>query len=220
MFTLKERQDGYRLLFPKELIPEEINEKYTRILTDAHSFIVRPIDFVNETVQSIDVFGFSGATMSQQQPYTGEPLLDPYRIRENEFQYPSSDVIYRSTSNPVAIVDKTLNVNFRHTLGYVNYMILLESFMYQYSRDMNSEDIPYNFSIDLKDDKGSIYAKIVIDGPMIDSMDMLSFDYTKPIAESQTFKVVWKYSNFDYVMINASAVTNEIYGYSTGSQFI
>ena len=38
----------YRLILPDELIPEEINEKYTKILTDKRSFIYKPIDLLNE----------------------------------------------------------------------------------------------------------------------------------------------------------------------------
>ena len=33
-------------------------------------------------------------------------------------------------------------------------------------------------------------------------MDMLDFDFTQPIAQSQTFQVVFKYSNFDFQFIN------------------
>jgi hypothetical protein len=37
--------------------------------------------------------------------------------------------------------------------------------------------------------------------PIINGMDMLDFDYTQPIAQSGTFKVEFKYSNFDYQFI-------------------
>jgi hypothetical protein len=42
---------------------------------------------------------------------------------------------------------------------------------------------------------------LVLQHPIINGIDMLSFDYTQPIAQSQTFQVVFKYSNFDYQFV-------------------
>jgi hypothetical protein len=63
--------------------------------------------------------------------------------------------------------------------------------------------MPKQLSVDLLNEKGSIYARIILENPLIDGIDMLSFDYTKPIAESQTFQVVFKYSSFDYQFVQA-----------------
>jgi len=202
MFTLKGRQDGFRVLLPKEFIPDVVNEKYTKLLTDAHSFITNPIDLINESIQKVDVFGFTGAAQTvQYQTMTGEPTLDPSRIEENRFLYGGNATAYRSFTSPVSIVDKTLNIDFRHQLGYLNYMIMFESFMYQYSRDYKNSMLPQQFNIDVKNARGGIYARIVLYKPIIDGMDMLSFDYTQPVAQSQSFRVVWKYSNFDYQLL-------------------
>ena len=71
MLSLKGRQDMYRLILPDELIPEEINEKYTKILLDKKSFIYKPIDLLNETIQKIQVLGFNNGTFAQKQVMTG-----------------------------------------------------------------------------------------------------------------------------------------------------
>lgn len=198
MFTLKGRQDKFRLLFPKEFIPEAINEKYSYILQQQRSFYASPIEFLNETVQRVEVLGFNDGTISVPMTRTGLPLFREERIKENAFQYPAADTIYRSAANPEAIVDKTINITFRHTLGFVNYFIIFESFLYQYSRDMRSDELIRELSIDLLNHKGSIFSKIILKEPVIDGMDMLSFDYTKPVAQSETFTVTLKYSDFEY----------------------
>jgi len=209
MFTLKGRQDGFRFLLPDEFIPNELNEKYTKLLTDAHSFITKPIDFINESMQKVQVFGFNDATIAQQQPRRGEPIMYPTRIAENNFMHTAVDFNYRSVSNPESLVDMTLNVTFRHTLGYINYMLMFESFFYQYSRDMKYKDLPYQFNIDLFGERGQIYSRIILMNPLISGMDMLDFDYTQPVANSQTFNVIWKYSNFDYQFIETDANSPE-----------
>ena len=66
---------------------------------------------------------------------------------------------------------------------------------------MKYDDLPQRFNIDLLNEIGEIYARIVLYYPMINSMDMLEFDYTQPIAQSQTFNIEFKYSDFDFEFI-------------------
>ena len=201
MLSLKGRQDKFRLLLPDELIPDEIKEKYQKILVRKHSFITNPIDYVNESIQKIQVCGFNSATIDQQQSGRGTPLRTPTRTTQNNFLHGASPYVYRSPANPIALLDKTLNVDFRMELGYLNYFILFESFFYQYTRDTASNKLPDHFNVDIYNEAGEIYSKIVLYGPIIDGMDMLDLDYTQPLAQSQTFRVIFKYSNIDFSFI-------------------
>lgn len=198
MFSLKGRQDGFRIILPKEFICEEIEEKYANILRSKHSFYLKPIDFLNETIQSIQVFGFENATFQQGQPTKGKPLITPDRKQQNDFNYPNSEYSYRSADSPVNLIDKTLNITFRHTLGYLNYFLLFENFFYQYSRDRYYKELIHQINVDIFNEKGSIYSRIVLDSPVMNGMDMLDLNYSQPIAQSQTFQASFKYSNFDF----------------------
>ena len=200
MFSLKSRKNSFRLLLPKEFICPEIEEKYTEILKSKNSFFVTPIDFLNESIQRVQVLGFTnGTTQAQQQSSFGsKPLIDQTRKKENAFLYPRSDYSYRSESSPLALIDRTLNIEFRHTLGYLNYFLLFENFWYQFSRDRKYSELNYNFNVDIFNERGSIYSRIVLNDPLVNSMDMLDFDFTQPIAQSGTFKVEFKYNNFDF----------------------
>lgn len=200
MFSLRGRKDCFRLILPKQFICDEINEKYTKILTDKHSFITTPIDFLNETIQSVDVLGFNESTVIQEQTARGTNTIRN-RMEENNFLHTTSDVAYRSEKNPIALIDKTLNINFKHTQGYVNYFLLFENFFYLYMRDTRYEDMIPNFFIDILDNSGAVYSRIEIIHPIINGMDMLSFNYTQPTAQSDIFKVEFKYSNLDYQFI-------------------
>lgn len=207
MFALAPDKDGFRLLFPDEFIPEELEEKYTKILVESHSFITKPIDFLNETIQKIEVLGFSSGTMTQQQTRHGYPTREYDRVEQNWMQGGFADVIYRSNGNASQLVDHTLNVDFRHTLGYVNYFLLLESFYYQFARDTDNLDrnLDFDFNVDLLNKYGSVYSRIVLKDPLLDGMDMLQFDYTTPNVASSSFRCVFKYSDFDYQFIETDA---------------
>lgn len=199
MFALKGRQDAFRICLPKEFLYKDIEEKYAKILKSKNSFYHKPIDFLNETIQGVQVFGFQNATYQQLQPSAGtRPLIDESRRQQNEFNYPSSEYSYRAADSPINLIDKTLNVTFRHTLGYLNYFLLFENFFYQYSRDMIYQDLIPRIVIDIFNERGSIYSRILLDSPLMQSMDMLDFNHTNPVAQSQTFQVTFKYSNFDF----------------------
>ena len=201
MLSLNSRKDGFRLLLPKEFLHPDIEEKYTKILSSKHSFFNKPIDFVNETIQQVQVMGFNNATVQQQQSYTGEPVIYSEREAENKFMFPSSEYNYRSGVSPISLTDRTLNITFRHTLGYLNYFILFENFWYQFSRDMKYKDLVRQFNVDIINEVGEIYSRIILMDPIVNGMDMLDFDYTQPKASNQSFKVEFKYSNFDYEFI-------------------
>ena len=204
MFSLKGRQDGFRLLLPQEFICDEINDKYAKILQNQKSFFTKPIDFLNETIQSVQVLGFSDGTVNQPQPGIGHPLIDPNRVKQNKFLHTATDFTYRSEVNPLQLIDKTLNITFRHTLGFLNYFLLFENFWYLYSRDKQYKDISFTFNIDIINQNSQVYSKIVLYDPIIHGIDMLDLDYTKPVAESQTFTVIFKYSNIDYQFISTN----------------
>lgn len=206
MFTLPGKKDGFRLLLPDELIPDEIQEKYTKILTDAHSFITKPIDFLNETIQKVQVLGFSSATVEQQQTDHQSLLRTPGNLLTP--QGGSSATNYRAPSSPLALLDKTINIDFRHTLGYVNYFLMFESFWYMYSRDTDYlKDLDFNFNVDLLNERGAIYSRVVLKDPLLDGMDMLDFDFTQPFAQSGTFRCVFKYTDIDYQFIDCDNIT-------------
>lgn len=199
---LKGRKDGFRFILPKEFICPKIEEKYTKILKSKNSFYTTPIDFINESIQKIQVLGFENATVMQSQPTRADqPTIDMQRIKQNEFMNTSSELVYRSEATPISLIDKTLNVTFRHELGYLNYFLLFENFFYLYSRDESYKELTQNFYVDIINEKGSIYSRIELQSPMIHSMDMLDLDYTQPVAASETFQVVFKYSNFDFQFI-------------------
>lgn len=200
MFTIQSRKDGFKLTLPDNFLVPEVIEKYTPILREKKGYVVRPIDFLNETIQRIDVFGFTDASWEQSQPTSGNPVRNPYRIDQNNRLTGGSTFQYRNFKSPIALTDRTLNIEFRHTLGYLNYVMIMENFIYLYCKDTPSNKLFDNINIELMNHRGELYSKIVLMDPVINSMDMLSFDYTQPVAQSGTFKVEFKYSNFDYVI--------------------
>ena len=202
MFTLNARQDLFRVTLPDDFIVKDINEKYSKIIKSNKSYYRRPIDFLNETIQSVQVLGFVEGTVQQQQPGSGYPIINPERKAENEFMHTASEYSYRSEKNPLALIDKTLNIYFRHTLGFVNYFLMFENFFYLYSRDMTYKKMFDQIPIDIINNRGEIYSRIMVIDPIINGIDMLDLNYNAPNETMQTFKVEFKFSNIDYQFLD------------------
>lgn len=204
MFSLKSRQDLFRCTLPDEFIPKEIEKKYSEVLNNANSFIHKPIDFLNETIQGIEILGFTQAAVVQQQHGYGNYATSPRTIENNRFLHASSDVAYRAEMNPLNLIDKTLRITFRHTLGFTNYFMLLDSFWVMYHRDTTYRRMPQFITIDIFGDPGVKLSVIKLYNPIIDGVDMLSLNYTQPVAQSQTFNCEIKYSNIEFEFIKQS----------------
>ena len=202
MFTLNARQDLFKVTLPDDFISPEINSKYAKIIKENKSFIYRPIDFLNETIQSVQVLGFIDGTVQQLQSGKGAPIIKKDRINENNMMHTSTEYTYRSEKNPLDLIDKTLNIYFRHTLGFVNYFLLFENFFYQYSRDRQYKELIDQIPIDIINNKGEVYSRILIIDPIINSIDMLDLNYNAPNETMSTFKVEFKFSNLDYQFID------------------
>lgn len=202
MFTLNARQDLFKVTLPDDFIVPEINSKYAKIIKENKSFMYRPIDFLNETIQSVQVLGFIDGTVQQMQSGKGNPLIRPDRQQENDMMHTSTEYTYRSEKNPLALIDKTMNIYFRHTLGFVNYFLLFENFFYQYSRDRKYNEMIDQIPIDIINNKGEVYSRIVVINPIINSIDMLDLNYNAPNETMSTFKVEFKFSNLDYQFID------------------
>lgn len=213
MFTLRGRKDGFRLLFPKEFLHEELVEKYTKILQDKHSFIYNPVDFLNETIQSVQVLGINEATIEQLQTGRGTYTRIEGREEQNKFMHTTSSVNYRSETNPINLVDKTLRVIFRHTLGFVNYFMIFENFFYQYERDTKYENIIPNLFVDILDNNGNVYSRLELIHPIMNGLDMLELNFTEPIAQSSTFQAEFKFSNIDFQFIENEDLDKNVITY-------
>lgn len=196
MLALKGRQDRFLVTLPKEIIPKDVEKKYAEMLTEKRSFITKPIDLLNETIQRVEVLGVTNASVIQrQQGRAIETFSNKTMVHSN------SDVAYRSPDNPLSLIDKTINITFRHILGYINYFLLFESFLKTYERETKYKDMAKYITVDLLGTNGSVYARLMLLDPIIDGIDMLSLDNTQPVAQSQSFNVSIKYSNFDYQFI-------------------
>lgn len=194
MLSLSPRYDLFRFAFPKDFIPQEVAEKYQKILNKNAGVLITPIDYLNESIQGVNIPGISDLTIDQTQHShnSGTRSLNVEPSRSNT---------YKSTANPLDRIEKELTVTFRFNQGFFNYFLLYETIFWKYCKsiDYPNEDVLY---IDLMDETGKITARIKYMDCHISGIDGLDFTYSKLERDSGTFNITFKFNNIDFVFIN------------------
>ena len=78
MLSLSPRMDLFRFKFPKDFLPEELNEKYKRIISKNKAVIYEPIEYLNESIQGITFPGISDLLVEQTQHSPLHPENENY----------------------------------------------------------------------------------------------------------------------------------------------
>ena len=197
MLSLSPRYDLFRFAFPKDFIPKELNEKYAKILQQNAGVLTTPIDYLNESIQGVNIPGISELTMEQTQHSTN-PII-PTDTRQNV--EPARTNAYKSTANPLTNIEREFTVTFRFNVGFYNYFLLYETIFWKYCKhlDYPNEDVLY---IELLDETGSVRARIKYMDCLVDGLDGLNFSYSKFERESGTFDIKFKFNNIDFVFVD------------------
>lgn len=188
--SLNPRFDTFRFAFPKELIPDEIYQKWYDVLNKYDKNVIRePIDLINESIQSVEVGGVGESTIEQQQTYKNPHI--------NRIE-PNSKSTYRASKNAVDLLPNELTVTFRHTQGFYNYFLLFESWFYHYAKENKRDGFTPFLYLELLDEMGEIVSHVSFAFPVFDSIDALSLSFNKTDRSFETFTCKFKFSNIDF----------------------
>ena len=67
MLSLTPRYDLFRFSFPKDFLPEAVEEKYSPIINKNPGVLYTPIDYLNESIQGVNFPGISDILIQQTQ---------------------------------------------------------------------------------------------------------------------------------------------------------
>lgn len=197
MLSLSPRWDLFRFSFPKDFIPENISKKYENILSKNAGVIVTPIDYLNESIQSISIPGISDVNIQQAQHSSNTINRSNVPRKKVINVEPKTDITYTSTSNPLDKIEKSFKVSFRMNQGLYNYFMVYEIIFYRICKplDYGPDKVLY---IELLDETGKICGRIKFFDVYIDGIDGLEFDYSKLDREHNSFDVTFKFNNIDF----------------------
>lgn len=197
MLSLSPRYDLFKFSLPKDFLPVEIEEKYTKILSRNAAVITTPIDYLNESIQGITFPGISELNIIQEQHGRNDGVRALGKLNVE----PKHDINYRSSSNPLENIAKEFKVTFRMNQGLYNYFMLYESIFYKFLKTKQYVSEPV-FLVDILDETGKITSRIKLLDLLIDGIDGLDFTYSKVERDAGTFDVTFKFNNIDFVFID------------------
>lgn len=186
--SLSPRFDTFRLSFPSSLIPDEIYPKWKEMIDNSKSVLKEPIDIINESIQGVELPGIGDSTVATTAPMVN---TQTHRIE------PSADTSYRSTANPLSLMDNSITVTFRHVQGFYTYLLLYESWFYHHSKNITQE-FSDHIEIEVMGEDGVVLSHIRLMFPIFESIDGLSLSYNKVERSSDTFSCVFRYSTVDF----------------------
>ena len=191
--SLNPRFDIFRLNFPKELIPNEIYEKWSKLLNKNNKNVFRePIDVINECIQTIEIPGVSEGVVEQTQTM---------RNTQTGRVEPLGKVSYRTAQNPLNIITNKITVTFRHMYGFYSYFLLMECWYYHHSKTTLDEFTPL-IVIDILDEEGHALYHIKLSHPIFESLDSLSLSFNKVDRSAETFNCTFAYSDLDFDILD------------------
>jgi len=165
---LDSRNNLFQFNFPRNFIPKEISDKYKKYLNRIPGNIIEePIDFLNYTIQGINLPGMGFEPVTQ-------------------VQYPGRNIIWRDTKPTQELFEKEFTVTFQLVDGYINYWLMMETLNYYYRFD-NGQKFIDNLNIRLTDAEGNVVVTIEMQRPLLKNLGDLSMSFASNVAEFSTF---------------------------------
>lgn len=196
MLSLSPRYDLFKFSLPKDFLPKEVEEKYQGLLAKNAGVLTTPIDYLNESIQSINFPGISDIIVTQVQHSSNDIKRTLGKLNVE----PKREQIYSSTANPLDKIEQSFKVTFRMNQGLYNYFMLYETTFHQICKPQEHKHQPV-FFIELMDEDGVVTSRIIFKNVLIDGIEGLEFSFNKVERESGTFDVTFKFSNIDFEFI-------------------
>lgn len=204
MLSLSPRADLFVFKFPKDFLPKEIEEKYTKLLNKDKSVIRTAIDYLNESIQGISFPGLSDLLVEQTQ-HSAHPTNRGVQIGLKGARVNAEPARSNNTYSPANILSQIngeFTVTFRKNQGLYNYFMIYESIFHKVLKEYANVTKPDDFfEIDILEESGKIFGKVKLFQPRIDGIDGLEFSFNKLERQTETFDLKFKFNNIDFEII-------------------
>ncbi len=175
---LNSRNNLFNFQFPRTFIPKEVADKYKKYLNRMPgNIITEPIDFVNYSIQGINVPGIS---------------FDPVTQNNND----GTTRYFRGATPIQNLIERQFSVTMQSLDGFINYWIMQDTLLYYYSKGV-VEPFTNDIKLQLMDGEGIHLVSVVFEKPIMNSISELDLNMSQNIAEFNTFDINFYYNKFN-----------------------
>ena len=199
MLSLSPRFDLFRFALPKDFLPKHVEDKWLGYLNKEPGVIVRPIEYLNESIVGVSFPGIQDINIEQHQISFNkinrmEKRVDGSLGRINiEPAHPNITV---GPYSPINRIENDFKVNFRMNQGLYNYFMLYETILWRINKP-ELYDAPDRFFVKILNEEGTVCTSIMLDQCHIDGIEGLEFGFDKTQREVNTFTCTFKFNNID-----------------------
>lgn len=196
--SLPPRFDRFRFMIPKEYIPEEVREKYDRILAKNPCVFTNAMDYLNESIKGISLPAIENLIVEQPQvSHNINPSIAKLGGRINT--EPSHPNVTLSSENILTKIGNTFTVTFRQNEGLYNYFMIYESIFHRYVKpELYRNDKNEVFDIVFLDENHLPVSRMYLFQPEFNGISGLEFSYDKVERQMETFEVQFTFNDIDF----------------------
>lgn len=178
---LNSRNNLFNFKFPRTFIPKEVAEKYYKYLNRMPgNLVTEPIDFINYSIQGIQLPGIN---------------FDPISQSPND-----GTITYHRGSIPIQnTIERQFTVEMQLLDGYINYWIMQDTLLYYYSKQKR-EPFINDLKLQILDAEGIHIMSAVFEKPIMNSISNLELNTSSNIAEFNTFSLNFYYNKFNLIL--------------------
>lgn len=197
MLSLSPRKDLFRFNFPKDFIPESVNEKYSVLINKNPGVFKSVIDYLNESIQSVTIPGIFDVNIGQIQHSTNSIQRRSGKINVE----PKTEITYQSPRNPLDFMDKKLQITFRMNQGLYNYFILFETLFYQICKPIDKGPSPVLY-LEILNEDGVVCSRVLFKDCYLEGIEDIELSYNKIERDTATFNISMKFNNIDFEFVD------------------
>lgn len=199
MLSLSPRYDLFRFMIPRDYIPEYLIEKYNKILSHTSGVLTNAVDYLNESIQGVNIPGISDIIHEQSQisfnsirrDNRGSTGLGRINIE------PSHPNMTYNSENPLSKIEHEITIKFRLNQGFYNWCLLYEVLLARVMKPELYEHENEMFEIELLNELGTPTTIFKMYQPKISGLDGIEFDYSKTERQMDTFTATITFNNVD-----------------------
>lgn len=173
------RNNAFYFNFPKEFVPEAIVKRYKPILDKIPgNMITEPIDFINYSVQSVNLPGMT-YTPTEQTNHMGTKKHHRDAIPVEELKA------------------KEMTITFQKLDGYINYWMMYDIMMYYYADDNSKLYLPEGTAVRILDEEGFIIITATLERLLFNEISELNLSFSENMPDFNTFECTFTYNKLN-----------------------
>ena len=175
---LNSRNNLFNFKLPRTFIPKEVADKYKKYLNRIPgNLITEPIDFVNYSIQGINLPGLN---------------FDPISQNNND----GTTRYFRGAIPIQNVIDRTFTIKMQLLDGFINYWIMQDTLLYYYSKTVKQ---PYtdDLKLQIMDAEGIHLVSAVFEKPILHQISEIDLNMSANVAEFDTFELSFTYNKFN-----------------------